>query len=395
MAANLLDPQALIAAARAATGLADLCDDSLPARLELLVGQVAPRLDAVGEARAAAVLHGLLAQRLAFFEARRRLPIADERIERPIIAMGEARSGTTVLQMLLGCDPDSRLLQFWEVMRPNPPPGVSDTAERRRRSDEDWREILELIPKWLTSHPYNDMLGRNPPECERTWAMDLRTLPPTAWWRVPMCPHLPPRVQLPADHTRQYQLHKMTLQHLQYGQPARRWALKGVGHQLRLKALFEAYPDAVFVWIHRDPLQALASRFELHVQIYEAIMGHTGGGQVDRAAFARNTIEVSTANFRHAAETPLADDPRIQHLLYKDFTADPVAAIRGVYDRAGLAFTDAYEAAMRRWLAENPPRKYGRFAYSADALGVDVPALDRQLDPYRERFGVPREHAKI
>ena len=395
MAGDTLDPARLIAAAREAAGLNDLGDDALPARLALLVEQVAPRLDADGQARAAAVLHGLLTERLAFFEARRRFPLAGERIERPIIAMGEARSGTTVLQMLLGCDPASRLLQFWEVMRPNPPPGVSDTAERRAACDADWREILDLIPKWLVSHPYNDMLGRNPPECERTWAMDLRTLPPTAWWRAPMCGHLPPRIQLPADHERQYQLHTMTLQHLQYGQPSRRWALKGVGHQLRLKALFEAYPDAVFVWIHRDPLQAMASRFELHVQIYEAIMAQSAkAGPVDRAAFAQNTVETSTANFLHAAQTPLADDPRIHHLLYRDFTADPVGAIRDVYDRAGLAFTPAYEAAMRTWMAQNPPSKYGRFVYSPQGLGVDLAALDRKLDPYRERFGVPREHAK-
>jgi hypothetical protein len=139
----------------------------------------------------------------------------------------------------------------------------------------------------------------------------------------------------------------------------------------------------------------MASRFELHVQIYEAIMAQGDNtGRVDRAAFAQNTIETSTANYRLAAETPLADDPRIQHLLYKDFTADPVGVIRGVYDRAGLAFTKTYEAAMRRWMAENPPNKYGRFAYSPKGLSVDLAALDRQLDPYRERFGVPREHAK-
>ena len=41
------------------------------------------------------------------------------------------------------------------------------------------------IPKWLISHPYNDMLGDGLPECERTWAFDFRVMTPTAWWRVP------------------------------------------------------------------------------------------------------------------------------------------------------------------------------------------------------------------
>jgi len=49
---------------------------------------------------------------------------------------------------------------------------------------------------------------------------------------------------------------------------------------------------------------------------------------------------------------------------------------------------------MTAWRDDNPPNRYGRFVYSVDALGVDVAALDRKLDPYRERFGVPREHPK-
>jgi hypothetical protein len=389
LSTDVLDPTRLLAAAREATGLDDFADDGLADRLGLLAAQVAERLDPADHARAAAVLHGLLTLRLNFFDDRRRLPIADERVERPIIVMGEARSGTTVLQMLLGCDPESRLLEFWELMRPSPPPGVADTTQRRAAGDDDWREILELIPTWLISHPYNGMLGRNPPECERTWAMDLRAMPPSAWWRVPVCAHVPPRIELPVDHERQYQIHKMTLQHLQHARPHRRWVLKGVSHQLRLKALLEAYPDAIFVWIHRDPLQALASRFELHVQIYEAIVG-----QIDRKVYAQTTIDTCTTNFDHAAATPLADDPRIQHLLYKEFTGDPVRAVRGVYERAGLTFTPGFEAAMHRWLAENPSNRYGRFAYSVDALGVDVEDLDRRLDAYRERFGVPREVTK-
>jgi hypothetical protein len=58
---------------------------------------------------------------------------------------------------------------------------------------------------------------------------------------------------------------------------------------------------------------------------------------------------------------------------------------------AGLPFTGAFDAAMRRWTRENPQNRYGRFTYAIAALGVDVTALDRRLDPYRERFKVARE----
>jgi hypothetical protein len=385
-----LDADELVARARDATGLDDLGDDTLATRLASFTGQLAERLDDAGRTRAAAVVHDMLVDRLRFFDARRHRPIAEERIERPIIVFGEARSGTTLLQMLLGCDPGSRLLEFWEVMRLSPPPGLSDDAElteRRRAADADWREILDQIPRWLVSHPYNAMLGRNPPECERLWAFDFRALPPSAWWRVPTTSF--PPLRLERDDARQYEIHRMVLQHLQYAVAPSRWVLKGTTHQYRLAALLDAYPDAVFVWIHRDPLVCIASRVELQCQVYEGVAGH-----LDRGAFAAASVERSLGDFAAMAADPLAADPRIHHLVYQDFTADPVAAIGAVYERGGLATSPALEAEVRRWLAENPPNRFGRFEYSVDALGVDVAALDRQLDPYRDRFGVPREHPR-
>ena len=135
MAATLaLDAVGLIAAARRRTGLSDLDDATLPSRLADLVAQLDERLAGAARDRAARATY-----RPAVPTARggRRSPALlhrQERIEQPIIAFGEGRSGTTVLQMLLGCDPNSRLLEFWEAMRPSPPPGVSDTAERQRQS---------------------------------------------------------------------------------------------------------------------------------------------------------------------------------------------------------------------------------------------------------------------
>ncbi len=382
-----LDADERIAAARAETGLADLADDKLSSRLADLAAQLDERLRPEVRGHAAAVIHGLLVQRLQFFEDRRQFPIAAEVIDRPIIAFGEPRSGTTLLQMLLGCDPDSRLVEFWEVMYPSPPPATSDTTTRRAQADDDWREILELVPRWLISHPYNALLGQNPPECERLWAFDFRSLPPSAWWRVPGASF--PALRLPRDDARQYEIHRMMLQHLQYGAPPRRWVLKGTSHQNRLPALLDAYPDAIFVWIHRDPLQAIASRFELLAQIYEGI-----SGTLDRPALAAATVETGAANFALAAASPVASDSRIHHFVYQDFVADPVGAIRSLYDRVGLDFTPQFATAMQTWSDENPPNRYGRFAYSVDSLGFDIAALDRRLEPYRERYCVPREPAR-
>ena len=91
------------------------------------------------------------------------------------------------------------------------------------------------MPKWLHSHPYNDMLGDGLPEDERTWAFDFRVMTPTAWWRVPMQSLVG---GLPTDPAAQYRLHKAMLQQLQYRRPRKYWVLKGF-HGFRLEEMFD------------------------------------------------------------------------------------------------------------------------------------------------------------
>ena len=318
-----------------------------------------------------------------FFQDRKRYPIAAETIEKPLFATGEPRSGTTLLHALLSVDPDGRALRFWEVMYPSPPPGLARPDDpRRARADEDWREILKKLPKWLISHPYNDMLGNGLPECERTWAYDFRVMTPTAWWRVPMTMKTS---GLPLDAHAQYRLHKMMLQHCQYARPKKYWVLKGF-HAPRLKALFDTYPDAHMIWVHRDPVQIAASRVALTAELDEGL-----AGQVDWQEQARVHLAATRAGLQRTLTEPMLDDPRIYHVRYTDFTGDPVGTIRGFYARAGVPFLPGTEAAMRDWLKNNRGDRYGKFRYSADQLGVDLSVLNAEFEPYRRRFGLDIE----
>ena len=383
---TLLDAGASLARAERETGLRDYGDDGLKARLSSLVAQVRGHgLTGEAERAAADVIHWLLASRLRFFDDHKRYALDREPISRPVIATGEARSGTTLLHALLAEDPRARALRFWEVMYPSPVPGLAKADDPRiARADADWREIIERIPRWMASHPYNDMLGNGLPECERAWAFDFRATVPTAWWRAPI-PATSARV--PPDPLAQYRLHRMMLQHCQHGREPRYWVLKGTSHHHRLRALFETYPDAQLIWIHRDPVQATASRIVLTGQIYEHIIGH-----LDWKAHAAETLAICRANYAGNAKDPLADDKRIFHVRYHEFTHDPVAKIREVYEYFDVPFDARTETPMRAWLQSNKPDRYGKFVYSLGAIGEDIEALYREFSPYIERFGVRREH---
>jgi hypothetical protein len=382
-----LDPGALLDRAKAETGLSDWGDDSFEDRFGLAVKHInSIPMDVVGRGAAADNIHWLLTDRLKFFEDRKRYPLGDEVIDRPMFATGEPRSGTTLMHALMSVDPDARALRFWEVMHPSPPPDTVDGPDpRRAQADAEWQEINTKMWKWLHCHPYNDMLGDGLPEDERTWAFDFRVMTPTAWWRVPM-QNL--SMGLPTDSAAQNRIHKMMLEALQYNRPKKRWVLKGF-HGHRLKEFFETYPDATLVWLHRDPVQVVASSAAMMRDIMEGIVG-----KIDMVEEVKMHLLRTRMSNQNTMSNPLIHDPRIHHIRYKDFVADPIGTIRGYYAFADREFTPQAEAAMRRYLAENKGDRHGKFEYSTQTLidaGLDIDELNEEFRPFRERFGVEIE----
>jgi Sulfotransferase family len=383
-----LDAAELLAAAEAETGLHDYGDPTLPERFAVAVDHLnSLGMDNDGQREAAQVCRWLLTSRLELLEDRNRYPIGEEVVLAPMFVTGEPRSGTTLMHALMSVDPHARALRFWEVMYPSPPPGLAGPADdRRERAHSDWREINAKMPKWLHSHPYNDMLGDGLPEDERTWAFDFRVMTPTAWWRVPM----PSLVGgLASDASAQYRLHQAMLQQLQYRRSRKYWVLKGF-HGSRLAELFETYPDATMVWLHRDPVQVAASRTMMMADITEGIVG-----PVDLHAEAKRHLEMTRASIANTMSNPLVDDQRIMHVRYTDFTADQVGTVRRYYAFSGRELTPEAESAMRDYLANNRSDRYGKFTYSTKLLtdiGEDLEALHAEFQPYRERFGVEIEN---
>ncbi len=373
--------------AETATGLTDYGDPTLPERFAMAVDLLnASGIDDEGRRQAEGVCHWLLTSRLEFFEDRNRFPVADEVIERPMFVTGEPRSGTTLMHALMSVDPDARALRFWEVMYPSPPPGTAgDDDPRRAQADADWREINAKLPKWLHSHPYNDMLGDGLPEDERTWAFDFRVMTPTAWWRVPMQTVVG---GLPTDDAAQYRIHKAMLQQFQYGRSPKQWVLKGF-HGFRLQAFFDCYPDAKLLWLHRDPVQVAASRTMMMADILEGIVG-----PVDLHAAAKMHLELTRTSIANTMTHPLVDDPRILHVRYTDFVADPVGAVRRYYEFCGRTLSVEAQTNMQDYLRNNPGDRHGKFHYSTKLLtdiGENLDALHEEFRPFRERFGVAIE----
>ena len=364
-------------ASERAGGLSDLGGDWARTRFRLLV-----RLVEMGAARdalsaapkqvdAVEALIEMLVSRLRFVNDETVYSgIAEERIESPLVVIGMARSGTTLLHSLLAQDPANRAPRYWEVRRPSPPPGLAPPDDPRMAlANHEIATLSTDFPRLRQAHPYYDQGGLTLAESSVFWNSEVFF-----------------GGFLSDDSHMRYAFHRSVLQHLQFGSPGRRWVFKHGLNQLGFDALMETYPDAIPVWIHRDPVKVVASVLQYNRIGPWVVRQH---GPRDDAA--RRTVRTVRAALDDALCSPHFD--RVHHVLYQRVMDDPIGAVGEVYERHGLRLTTEAERNIRSWMADasNSGDRYGRFRYSLDAFGLTADAIEECFCDYRERFMIPRE----
>ncbi|WP_165604708.1 sulfotransferase, partial [Mycolicibacterium elephantis] len=151
--------QEFIESATEATGLDDFGDDALfggdgwRTGLDKLVDSLdrEANLHEIGQMVVQGELTQYLVNRLRIVDHHRKHPEIRERdITPPIVIMGQARTGTTMLFDLLAQDPDHRVPQTWEVDQPLPPPRAETylTDPRIAQADASFELVDTVIPEF-------------------------------------------------------------------------------------------------------------------------------------------------------------------------------------------------------------------------------------------------------
>ncbi|MET0138255.1 MAG: sulfotransferase, partial [Sphingobium sp.] len=320
-------------------------------------------------------------RRLALIEAdRQRFPgIADVKIAPTHFVLGLPRCGTSVLHALLGEDPNMRIPRMWEISEPSPPP-TSEGAltDPRIAAHEAWVEST-YAGNWedlRKAHPFGAMM---PQEDTHILNTAFCSFLPSVAYRLPA--HY--RHYLEADTTFGYQVHAMWLQHLQYRHERPTWAVKVQEHVYHMPELRSVYPDARFIHCHRDPVQVMASICKLIATLRSRYFT-----DVDPFTLGREMLsmwhdgEVRMIEYRKAhPDLPVYDMP------FRRLMADPVAAIRDLYDKFDLPFTPEYADAIRAWLAANPADKHGKHVYALADYGLSEGEVREIYGDYIDYFG--------
>jgi Sulfotransferase family len=371
-----------------ATGLEDFGGAAWREGLERLVDSLVTeaRLHELGEQIAAGELVDYLSNRLGLVEWRRLHPeIANADVTPPVVIVGQARTGTTILHDLLAQDSANRVPLTWEVDRPLPPPETASFAtDPRIAASQELLEGVELvIPGFQAMHPMGALL---PQECVRMTGGDFRSMIFPTQYRVPSYARW---LIDEADMASAYAYHRLFLQHLQSRHPAPRWVLKSPGHLWCLGALLDEYPNALMVQTHRDPLRIIASLSSLM-----SVLRRLGSDDISvpdiAAEFAEYLVEGLDRSVT-AREDGTVPPDRVVDTQFRAFMADPFATIGAIYDRLGLDLSEESELRMRDFLAENTTEKHGGHHYSWADTELDLGEWRERTQRYQDYFGVPSE----
>jgi len=383
------DRDALVETAVGVAGAADFGADSWQDGLDRLLEDLdgPARLNELGRTVAEADVVQYLSTRLAVLEWRRSHPeVAEGTIVRPIVIVGQPRTGTTILYDLLAQDPGNRAPLTWEVDRPVPPPETATYDFDPRIAESDAIAAMPdlIIPGFTDFHPLG---GRLAQECVRITGGDFRSMIFPTQYDVPDYNRW---LLHEADMAPAYRWHRIFLQHLQSRHRGERWLLKSPAHLWSLGALLDEYPDALLIQTHRDPVRVISSISALVALLRRMTSDHSS---VTRAAdqFSEDILDGLDRSVAARADGTVPAG-QVVDVQFGAFMEDPFATIGTIYDALGLAFTAEAEANMRAFLATHPGDGGGGGSrYTFADTGLDADELRQRSRAYQEYFDVPSE----
>jgi len=383
------DEAALLAEARASTGLHDFGDEGFRVPLRALLASLreeAP-LNAVGIAMLRGRILESLMTRLRTEDWIRRYPeIEREEIAAPIVVVGQTRTGTTMLQRLLASDPRHHGPLWWEVRFPAPLPGTrwDEPDPRISIAEAEVAGILAADPEQASIHPWD---AQAPDEEIMLLEHSFLSHVPEAFTNVPSYrAWIDDQDWTPAYVTLRRFLQFLQWQKRQRGVLRERWVLKTPGHLGYLDTLLRVFPGALIVQTHRDPLQTIPSAASLNRSLWRL-----SSDAVDDRELARQWQQrMAWAVRRCLASRERIPERQIADVWFLDALARPLEVVAQIYGRFGIPLTAEARAAFETWLANNRRDKRPPHEYTLAEFGLTEAEIRADFADYCRRFIEPR-----
>lgn len=381
-----ISPEALLLQAQNHTGLSDFGDDWFRGPLAAYASDLdGEQLSDFGKTFLTRQVVKDLVRRLHIIDCLKRNPEIEDTPIPPILYItGHERSGTTLLHNLLSLHQDARFLSRWELMSPTPPPESESFHDNPRRL-----EVKSSIDALRGSdlQRMHWVEADDPEEC--VWGlMDCTGI-------VGMAPStiLPQWGQWlrSNDLTPTFINYRKLIQLLTWKNPVPDGGflvLKAPQMSSYLEQFSTVFPEATFLYLHRDPFRVLTSFCTLLDIVngpflcdpsYLAELDTDSGYCLQRMGRA----------YAGLAEFEVAHPERVNNLEYADLLRAPTAEIKRVFNAVDYptdtkigekidAFIEQQKAGGRA-----PPRKhFSDHGYTREKVQGD-PLVAAYIKNYR------------
>lgn len=293
----------------------------------------------------------------------------------PIFILGHWRSGTSILQTLLSQDPQFGYLNKFASVFPEAFVYFEDIIKpvihRITRSFETKNEIDEVSVSWdwdtpgeldiaMTTmfSPYSPHWGHVFPITAGTEYFDKFFLFDTA---------------TPEEIEGWKQTYKHLIQKLSYDQNGKQLIIKSPGNTARIPQLLDLYPDAKFIYIHRNPFNVFYS----NIKMWRVVLDNFAHEQIDTEQLKQYILYIYKQLLsRYLESRERIPSGNLVEVRFEDFVEDPIHNLQTIYRSLGLnGFTRAL-APFRAFIDQQLENGGSNYAYKA----ADLHRINKEWD---------------
>jgi LPS sulfotransferase NodH len=381
MTANFVRDE-LLAMARERTGLDDFGDTWFLEPMDRYI-EAANRESAMtpaGVAGQTEVIVKGLASRLRMIEDIKLHPeILQEKVEVAGVILGLPRTGSTIFHRLLASTPGMTAIRWFEAQNFAPFPG-----ERPGQPDERRAYAQAMIDGWLSLSPELASIHPLDPEAPdeeililgqmfvSTMVEGMTFVPSFAAWLDTY------------DQSRGHEDLKTILKYLQWQDPSRRgrkWVLKSPSNLPYAETVAKAFPEALLIMTHRDPIETVPSYISMQVALYKL------GAELEERQVAEFWFHRLAQWMRRfeSARGKIGED-RFIDIDYRLVTREPLAQAERVLQRMGVPVDDRVNTALAEFMAGNQREQRPTHAYSLERFGLTEEMIRDAFAGYRSRY---------
>lgn len=222
---------------------------------------------------------------------------AIKQINAPIFIAGTGRTATTYLQKLLSLDSDNRVLKKKDIEKLKNKFTIFPKEDIENIDIDEPSQCAELLE---TNFTFSGAI----------YLIDMPDYENSCYGSAQ------------ADS---YKLHKKALQILQENSESR-WVLKSSIHAMMLDSLYEVYPDAKIVQIHRDPISVYFSRKN------SAISTSKRSGIYPDVSIDSTSLKITYESISQILDFRKHNKTKVYDGYYQDFVGNPMKTLSDIYD---------------------------------------------------------------